>query len=107
MELIDFFLGGISTSSITDPATNLTIDSTDTAVSGTALLENYRLADLSGNNTYRSLVDRAEAHLINPYPEPQYPYLVASTLNVDTGEYVYKDYGWVGGIDSFYEVRPM
>ena len=107
MELIDFFLGGISTSSITDPATNLTIDSTDTAVSGTALLENYRLADLSGNNTYRSLVDRAEAHLINPYPEPQYPYLVASTLNVDTGVYVYKDYGWVGGIDSFYEVRPM
>lgn len=39
-----------------DPLNNVTYNATNTAVAGTLVLEFYRLADLSGDNSFRELV---------------------------------------------------
>lgn len=75
------------------------------ATVGTLILEWTRLADLSGNKTYASLVDKAESYLTNPSPASSEPFpgLVGMDINVTTGEFLDARGGWVGGADSFYE----
>ena len=77
----------------------------NTAVAGTLIYEWHRLSDLTGDPKYRDLADRAEAHLLHPKPEPLYPDLVGSNLDMTTGEFTTNDVSWKSGIDSFYEVR--
>lgn len=84
-------------------ATNVTYNSTNTASAGTFLLEWYRLADLTGNMTYRELVDRGEAPLVNPNPAPVYPGLVGTQFDTTTGQMLSFDGGWHSGVDSFLE----
>jgi mannosyl-oligosaccharide alpha-1,2-mannosidase len=76
----------------------------NTAVAGTLIYEWHRLSDLTGNPKYRDLADRAETHLLHPKPEPLYPDLVGSNLDMATGEFTTSDVSWKSGIDSFYEV---
>ncbi|KAF2770472.1 seven-hairpin glycosidase [Teratosphaeria nubilosa] len=84
-------------------ATNQTYNATNTASAGTFILEWFRLADVSGNQTYRYLTERGEAPLINPSPAPVYPGLVGTEFDVDTGSMLSFDGGWHGGVDSFLE----
>jgi len=89
----------------TNPLTNKTYTSViNTAIAGTNILEFHRLSDLTGNNTYRQLADKAVSNLINPRPQPVYPGLVGSMLDIETGEFLTYDAGWKSEIDSFLEV---
>ncbi|KAF2125818.1 glycoside hydrolase family 47 protein [Dothidotthia symphoricarpi CBS 119687] len=75
------------------------------ATTGTLILEWVRLADLSGNSTYASLVEAAEQHLLHPEPawaEP-FPGLLGGTIDPLTGMFLDSRGGWGGGDDSFYE----
>ncbi|EDU39520.1 mannosyl-oligosaccharide 12-alpha-mannosidase precursor [Pyrenophora tritici-repentis] len=75
------------------------------ATLGTLILEWTRLADLSGNQTYADLAEKAENYLLHPSPawaEP-FPGLIGSAINVTTGQFTNARGGWVGGSDSFYE----
>jgi mannosyl-oligosaccharide alpha-1,2-mannosidase len=75
------------------------------ATVGTLILEWTRLADLSGNSTYASLVRHAETYLLFPSPASSEPFpgLLGSGINVTTGLFTDAEGGWVGGSDSFYE----
>jgi len=84
-------------------ATNTTYNSTNTASTGTFILEWFRLSDLTGNETYRELTERAESYLVNPSPAPVYPGLVGTQFNVDNGDMLTFDGGWEAGVDSFLE----
>jgi mannosyl-oligosaccharide alpha-1,2-mannosidase len=75
------------------------------ATTGTLILEWVRLADLTGNKTYATLVEKAESYLLNPQPataEP-FPGLVGTNIDVETGRFLDARGGWTGGTDSFYE----
>lgn len=75
------------------------------AVTGTLVLEWTRLADLTGDDEYASISQKAESHLLDPKPssgEP-FPGLVGSNINIDTGEFTDGYVSWDGGDDSFYE----
>lgn len=93
-----------SSSAWTSPFDNKTYYTVTTAPVGTIILEYRRLTDLSGDPLWRSLADRAESYLVNPFPEPKYPGLVGSTVDVNTGNFLTRDYCWCAGIDSFFEV---
>lgn len=82
---------------------NVTYNATNTASTGTFILDWYRLSDLSGNQTYRALTDRAESYLVNPNPAPVYPGLIGTEFDVDTGMMITFDGGWHAGVDSFLE----
>ncbi|KAL9090305.1 MAG: hypothetical protein Q9165_005338 [Trypethelium subeluteriae] len=82
---------------------NITYNSTNTASAGTFLLEWLRLSDLTGNDTYRQLVERGESYLVNPNPAPAYPGLVGTQFDVDSGRLLSFDGGWHAGVDSFLE----
>ena len=58
--------------------TNITYNATNTASTGTFILEWARLSDLTGNETYRQLTERAESWLVNPSPPPTFPNLVGT-----------------------------
>lgn len=75
------------------------------ATVGTLILEWTRLADLTGNTSYASLVAKAENYLLNPSPSAAEPFpgLVGSYINTTTGQFLDARGGWVGGDDSFYE----
>lgn len=64
-----------------------------------------RLADLSGNKTYATLVEKAESYLLHPQPASSEPWpgLVGTNINVTTGQFLDARGGWTGGTDSFYE----
>lgn len=75
------------------------------AVTGTLVLEWTRLSDLTGNDEYASISQRAESHLLDPKPssgEP-FPGLVGSNINIDNGQFTDGYVSWDGGDDSFYE----
>lgn len=78
-------------------------NSTNTAQAGTFILEWFRLTDLTGDESYRTIVERSENYLVNPNPPPKYPGLVGTELNTDTGEFLTYDGGWHAGVDSFLE----
>jgi mannosyl-oligosaccharide alpha-1,2-mannosidase len=82
----------------------VTYNSTNTASFGTFVLEWYRLSDLTGNQTYRYLADRAQSWAIDPYPAPVYPGLVGTQFDVDSGKMLSFDGGWHSAVDSFLEV---
>jgi mannosyl-oligosaccharide alpha-1,2-mannosidase len=75
----------------------------DTAVTGTLILEWYRLSDLTNDPSYRQLAQRVEANLISPEQDLVHPYIVGSSLDANTGKYTNIAGGWQAGIDSFYE----
>lgn len=81
----------------------LTYNSTNTASAGSYLVEWYRLADLTGNQTYRALVDRGEHPLVNPTPAPTYPGLVGTQFDTAAGLMLNFAGGWHAGVDSFIE----
>lgn len=75
------------------------------ATVGTLILEWVRLADLSGNKTYASIVEKAESYLLNPSPPSSQPFpgLLGMDISPITGEFQDAVGGWIGGADSFYE----
>ncbi|KAH7135697.1 mannosyl-oligosaccharide alpha-1,2-mannosidase-like protein [Dendryphion nanum] len=75
------------------------------ATVGTLILEWKRLADLTGNQTYALLVEKAESYLLNPQPATSEPWpgLVGRDIDVANGQFIDAEGGWVGGSDSFYE----
>ncbi|OJJ45633.1 hypothetical protein ASPZODRAFT_69265 [Penicilliopsis zonata CBS 506.65] len=75
------------------------------AVTGTLVLEWTRLSDLTQDQEYANLSQKAESYLLNPQPataEP-FPGLVGSNINIDTGLFENGYVSWNGGDDSFYE----
>jgi mannosyl-oligosaccharide alpha-1,2-mannosidase len=84
-------------------ATNVTYNSTNTASTGTFILDWFRLSDQSGNQSYRQLSERAESYLVNPDPAPVFPGLIGTQFDVDTGKMLTFDGGWEAGVDSALE----
>lgn len=81
-------------------------DSTSNSIAGfgTLVLEWTRLSDISGNQTYAKLAQKAQSHLLRPRGSPEaWPGLVGTEVSVQTGEFLDSDGGWSGGTDSFYE----
>ncbi|KAJ5091375.1 CAZyme family GH47 [Penicillium alfredii] len=75
------------------------------AVTGTLVLEWTRLSDLTGDDEYAKLSQKAQSYLLDPKPssgEP-FPGLVGSSINIKTGEFADGMVSWDGGDDSFYE----
>ncbi|KAH7128067.1 glycoside hydrolase [Dactylonectria estremocensis] len=71
---------------------------------GTLVLEWTRLSDLTGNNTYAALAQRAQEHLIHPKPEEfRLPGLVGTYVRLKNGHFGDYQAGWGGGSDSYYE----
>ena len=50
-------------------------------------------------------MDQSQGNLVFPNPNPVWPGLIGSQLDVVTGNYLTYDFGWHAGIDSFLEVR--
>ncbi|KAA8914616.1 glycoside hydrolase [Sphaerosporella brunnea] len=76
------------------------------ATTGTLVLEWTRLSDLTGNEKYAKLAQKAEAYLLNPQPkniaEP-FPGMLGTNINIADGRFLDSSGGWSGGTDSFYE----
>lgn len=75
------------------------------AVTGTLVLEWTRLSDLSGDDLYAEISQKAESYLLTPQPssgEP-FPGLVGSNIYISNGEFADGTVSWNGGDDSFYE----
>lgn len=75
----------------------------NTAVDGTIILEYHRLSDLTHDDSYRQMADKAESYLLNPQPPPVYPGLVGSNVDMNTGMFTNENAGWQSGVDSFFE----
>ncbi|PFH62751.1 hypothetical protein XA68_12179 [Ophiocordyceps unilateralis] len=74
------------------------------AEAGTLVLEWTRLSDLTGNQTYAQLAEKAESHLLSPKGVAgSWPGLVGNTVSLSDGKFLNNDGGWSGGTDSFYE----
>lgn len=75
------------------------------AQAGTLVLEWTRLSDLTGNETYGKLAQKAESYLLNPKPSwaQPFPGLVGSTIDLASGEFTDDYVTWNGGDDSYYE----
>lgn len=75
------------------------------ATIGTLVLEWTHLSDLTGNQTYAKLSQKAQSYLMNPKPASSEPWpgLVGSDISINTGEFQDAYGGWIGGSDSFYE----
>ncbi|KXL51140.1 glycoside hydrolase family 47 protein [Acidomyces richmondensis BFW] len=75
------------------------------ATIGTLVLEWTRLSDLTGNDSYAQLTQKAESYLLNPQPaynEP-WPGLLGTNVDISTGLFQDASGGWNAGDDSFYE----
>lgn len=75
------------------------------AVTGTLVLEWTRLSDLTGNDEYALLSQKAQDYLLHPEPaeyEP-FPGLVGSNINIKDGKFADGVVSWNGGADSYYE----
>lgn len=81
----------------------VTYNSANAAQAGTFLIEWYRLATLTGNTTYRSLVDKSESYLVNPTPAPKYPGLIGDQFDTTTGKMLNFAGGWHSEVDSAME----
>ncbi|PHH80546.1 hypothetical protein CDD80_1058 [Ophiocordyceps camponoti-rufipedis] len=74
------------------------------AEAGTLVLEWTRLSDLTGNQTYARLAQKAELYLLQPKGSPEpWPGLVGNSISLTDGSFLNSDGGWSGGTDSFYE----
>ncbi|KAL4787450.1 glycoside hydrolase [Aspergillus varians] len=75
------------------------------AVTGTLVLEWTRLSDLTGDDEYARLSQRAQDYLLHPSP-PEYepfPGLVGGLVNIADGKFANDRVSWNGGADSYYE----
>lgn len=72
---------------------------------GTLVLEWTRLSDLSGDQTYAMLTQRAEEYLLNTFPSSAEPFpgLITELYDLETGQGIGTDGGWGAGSDSYYE----
>ena len=71
---------------------------------GTLVLEWTHLSDLTGNQTYAKLAQRAQDYLVNPTGVPEaYPGLIGYNVGINDGKFQDNSGGWGGGTDSFYE----
>ena len=81
-----------------DPAACVSDDGTSNAVAGagTLILEFTRLSDITGNQQYARLAQRAEAYLLNPWPQygEPFPGLLGSFLSVDDGHLLDSKGSW-------------
>jgi mannosyl-oligosaccharide alpha-1,2-mannosidase len=77
----------------------------DVAQAGTLVLEFTRLSDLTGNQTFAEVAQKAETFILNPQPPENEPFpgLYGNALDLTTGEFVNNIGGWEGGTDSNYE----
>jgi mannosyl-oligosaccharide alpha-1,2-mannosidase len=68
-------------------------------------MEWTRLSDLTGNETYAALTQKAESYLLSPKPASSEPWpgLVGTNIDINTGKFQDASGGWNGGTDSFYE----
>lgn len=75
------------------------------AVTGTLVLEWTRLSDLTGDEEYAKLSQKAESYLLKPQPSSSEPFpgLVGSSININDGQFADSRVSWNGGDDSFYE----
>ncbi|KAL2863737.1 glycoside hydrolase family 47 protein [Aspergillus lucknowensis] len=75
------------------------------AVTGTLVLEWTRLSDLTGDDEYARLSQKAQDYLLHPKPDEYEPFpgLVGSSINIETGEFADGAVSWNGGADSYYE----
>jgi len=75
------------------------------ATTGTLVLEWTHLSDLTGNDTYGALTQKAESYLLSPQPATSEPWpgLVGTNIDISDGRFVDAAGGWNGGDDSFYE----
>ncbi|RJE17693.1 hypothetical protein PHISCL_09972, partial [Aspergillus sclerotialis] len=75
------------------------------AVTGTLILEWTRLSDLTGDEQYAKLAEKAQSYLLHPEPSwaQPFPGLVGSNIDINTGEFADAAVSWNGGDDSFYE----
>lgn len=75
------------------------------ATIGTLVLEWTRLSDLTGNETYAQLTQKAESYLLNPQPAYNVPWpgLLGTNVDISTGLFTDASGGWNGGDDSYYE----
>ncbi|KAI1141404.1 glycoside hydrolase family 47 protein [Hypoxylon sp. FL0543] len=76
------------------------------ATIGTLVLEWTHLSDITGNDTYAQLTQKAEEYLLNvrnPDVGEPYPGLLGTDVNISDGTFTDSSGGWNGGTDSFYE----
>ncbi|RBQ73816.1 hypothetical protein FVER14953_10099 [Fusarium verticillioides] len=72
---------------------------------GTLVLEWTRLSDITGNQTYSKLAQRAQDHLIHPKTKQSFtlPGLIGTYVKLKDGYFGDYQAGWGGGSDSYYE----
>jgi mannosyl-oligosaccharide alpha-1,2-mannosidase len=71
---------------------------------GTLVLEWTHLSDLTGNQTYAELAQRAQNYLVDPTGVPEaFPGLIGYNVGIDDGKFQDQSGSWGGGTDSFYE----
>lgn len=75
------------------------------AAAGTLALEWTRLSDLTGNQEYARLSQKAQSYLLHPQPASSEPFpgLVGSNIDLVSGNFSDAAVSWNGGADSFYE----
>ncbi|OTB00289.1 glycoside hydrolase family 47 protein [Hypoxylon sp. CI-4A] len=76
------------------------------ATIGTLVLEWTHLSDITGDDKYAQLTQKAEDYLLNvrnPDVGEPFPGLIGTDLNVSNGYFTDSSGGWNGGTDSFYE----
>ncbi|KAI1453300.1 glycoside hydrolase family 47 protein [Annulohypoxylon moriforme] len=76
------------------------------ATIGTLVLEWTHLSDITGDDKYAQLTQKAEEYLLNvknPDVGEPYPGLLGTDVNITDGTFTDSSGGWNGGTDSFYE----
>ncbi|CAK4031956.1 glycoside hydrolase family 47 [Lecanosticta acicola] len=81
-------------------------DTNGLATIGTLVLEWTHLSDLTGDESYGQMTQRAQSYLLNPHPQPfaePFPGLLGTDVSIANGSFLDNVGGWNGGDDSFYE----
>lgn len=75
------------------------------AGTGSLVLEWTRLSDITGDDKYARMTDKAQSYLMNPQPSSMEPFpgLLGNRIDINTGELRNSNGGWGGSADSFYE----
>lgn len=78
--------------------------SNNIAECGTLVLEWTRLSDLTGDDKYAKLAQKAQDYLISPNKEGEpFPGLTGTFVSIEDGKFIDAKGGWGGYTDSFYE----
>lgn len=76
------------------------------ATIGTLVLEWTHLSDITGDDKYAAVTQKAEDYLLkvrNPSVGEPYPGLIGTDVRISDGTFTDSSGGWNGGTDSFYE----